>query len=87
MKKFYKYLLLLIISLLLFSCNDESIYFNYDEMIDKVVKIDVVDANGGDLIKSKTYKTCRTDFYIWLCRSYRNWYCIYGTLCTCCRWI
>ena len=55
MKKFYKYLLL-IISLLLSSCNDEAIYFNYDEMIDKVVKIDVVDANGADLIQSKTYK-------------------------------
>ena len=37
MKKFYKYLLL-IISLLLSSCNDEAIYFNYDEMIDKVTK-------------------------------------------------
>ena len=42
MKKIYKYLLL-IISLLLSSCNDESIYFNYDEMIDKVVKIEVVE--------------------------------------------
>ena len=55
MKKIYKYLLL-IISLLLSSCNDEAIYFNYDEMIDKVVKIDVVDAIGGELIESKTYK-------------------------------
>ena len=47
MKKFYKYLLL-IISLLLSSCNDEAIYFNYDEMIDKVVKIEVVEADGVD---------------------------------------
>ena len=47
MKKFYKYLLLLIISLLLSSCNDESIYFNYDEMIDKVVKIEVVETEAS----------------------------------------
>ena len=47
MKKFYKYLLL-IISLLLSSCNDEAIYFNYDEMIDKVVKIEVVQTSVLD---------------------------------------
>ena len=55
MKKFYKYLLL-IVSLLLSSCKDRSVYFDYDEMIEKVVKIEVVDANGGDHISSRTYK-------------------------------
>ena len=46
MKKSYKYLLL-IISLLLSSCNEESIYFNYEEMIDKVVKIEVVETEAS----------------------------------------
>jgi len=55
MKKFYKYLLLIVL-LLLSGCKDRSVYFNYDEMIDQVVKIDVVDAIGGDLIKDNTYK-------------------------------
>lgn len=55
MKKFYKYLLL-IVSLLLSSCKDRSVYFDYDEMIEKVVKIEVVDANGRDLISDRTYK-------------------------------
>ena len=47
MKKVYKYLLL-IISLLLAGCNDSSYYFNYDEMIDKVVKIEVYETYGCD---------------------------------------
>ena len=55
MKKYYKYLLL-IVSLLLSSCKDRSYYYNYNEMIEKVVKIEVVDAPGGDLISSRTYK-------------------------------
>ena len=47
MKKIYKYLLL-IISLLLAGCDDRSYYFNYDEMIEKVVKIDVYETYGSD---------------------------------------
>ena len=50
MKKFYKYLLL-IVSLLLSSCKDRSVYFNYDEMIEKVVKIDIID------VPIRTYRT------------------------------
>lgn len=50
MKKFYKYLLL-IFSLLLSSCKDRSVYFNYDEMIARVVKIDIID------VPVKTYRT------------------------------
>jgi hypothetical protein len=51
MKKFYKYLLL-IISLLLSSCKDKTYYFNYGEMIDKVVKIEVVEADSADPLSS-----------------------------------
>lgn len=47
MKKFHKYLLL-IISLLLSSCNNRSYYFNYNDMIEKVVKIDVYETYGSD---------------------------------------
>ena len=47
MKKFYKYLLF-IVTLLLASCNDKTYYFYYDEMIDKVVKIEVYETYGCD---------------------------------------
>ena len=47
MKKFYKNLLL-IVSLLLSSCKDKTYYFNYGEMIDKVVKIEIVQTSGLD---------------------------------------
>ena len=51
MKKFYMYLLL-IVSLLLSSCSNRSYYFNYDEMIEKVVKIDVYETYGRDYRKN-----------------------------------
>lgn len=54
MKKFYKYLLL-VVSLLLSSCSDRSYYFNYDEMIEKVVKIEVYETYGSG--KPDNYKT------------------------------
>ena len=45
MKKFYMYLLL-IVSLLLSSCSNRSYYFNYDEMITRVVKIEIVQTSS-----------------------------------------
>lgn len=41
--------LFLIVALLLTGCSDRTFYFNYDEMVKKVVKVEVVEMDGLSL--------------------------------------